>query len=51
MSEDFIKNLRALLSEFRQYQADNNEPYNFDLLRLMEWLDREKNISTLDWIE
>lgn len=46
-----IEELRIILEEFRHFQADNNEPYSFDLLGFMEWLDAEKGISTLTWLD
>lgn len=45
--EYFMQELAKLLREFRQYQWENDEPYKFDLLGFMEWLDSEKGIETI----
>ena len=47
ITKDFMSSLQVLLAEFRKYQLDNNEPYNFDLLGLMDWLESEKEVDTL----
>lgn len=37
---EFIK----LLGKFRKFQLDNDEPYGFDLLGFMEWLEFDEKI-------
>lgn len=47
----WLEQLREVLSEFRKYQLDNNEPYDFDLLGFMEWLSSEKKLDTLKFLK
>lgn len=41
----FIDNLIRLLGEFREWQEVNKEPYDYDLLGFMQWLEECKGLK------
>lgn len=45
-NNEFLKNLVLTLDEFHKYQLDNEVPYNYDTIGLLEWLLFNKGIET-----